>query len=143
MAREKNLCGKRRDVENPYEIWTSGDFEYRVLKKYKAPRAEAKDQYARWFVATKSPYTHGSWELGDTYALDIKNNATLTYSEELELSRIETVIDVEAEIEVEAEERKKAKQKSAEAIMSKVEVIGADDETAKAIYDTLEQMLGE
>ena len=31
MAREKNLCGRRRDIDKPYEIWTSGDFEYRVL----------------------------------------------------------------------------------------------------------------
>lgn len=94
MAREKNLCGRRRDIDTPYEVWKCGDFEYRVLKKYKAPTAESKDPYARWFVATKSPYTHGSWELGDTYAADIKNNATLTYSEEIENSRIETVIDV-------------------------------------------------
>jgi hypothetical protein len=93
MPREKNLCGRRREIENPYEIWQAGDFEYRVLKKYKSPTAEANDQYARWLVATKSPYTFGSWEMGDTYAVDIKNNATLIYPVD-----DETVIDVGAEM---------------------------------------------
>ena len=33
--------------------------------------------YARWFVAAKSPYTHGSWEMGDDYAREILTYGTL------------------------------------------------------------------
>ncbi len=71
----KNLCGKRRDVENPYEVWIShdGTWEYRVLKKYQSPEKEAQNPFARWHCAVKSPYTHGSWEYGDTYVKDVKN----------------------------------------------------------------------
>jgi hypothetical protein len=72
----KNLCGKTRPVEKPYEIWSNGSWEWRVLKKYQAPDKEAANPYARWFCAVKSPYTFGSFDLGDTYALDVKKNAT-------------------------------------------------------------------
>ena len=71
----KNLCGKTRNIENPYEIWKRGDFEYRVLKKYQSEEGEAKNPYARWFLGTKSPYTYGSFELGDGYAKEIKENS--------------------------------------------------------------------
>ena len=30
---------------------------------------------ARWFCAVKSPTTYGSWEYGDTYVKDIKEQA--------------------------------------------------------------------
>lgn len=71
----KNLCGKTRNIDNPYEIWKSGNFEYRVLKKYQSEEGEAKNPYARWFLGTKSPYTCGSFELGDGYAKEIKENS--------------------------------------------------------------------
>ena len=67
----KNECAKSRDVNNPYEIWTHGDWEWRVLKKYQRPDKEAENPNARWFVAAKSPYTYGSFEYGDTYVKDI------------------------------------------------------------------------
>ena len=80
----KNECGKTRDVNNPYEIWkcrmnfgVEGGFddileiEYRVLKKYKSPKGEAEDPFARWYTAAKSEATFGSWEYGDTYIRDI------------------------------------------------------------------------
>ena len=67
----KNKCAKTRDVNDPYEIWKSGDWEWRVLKKYQRPDKAADNPHARWFVAAKSPYTHGSWEYGDTYVSDI------------------------------------------------------------------------
>ena len=76
----KNECGKTRDVNNPYEIWECrmdmgfGDIlnvEYRVLKKYKSPKGEAEDPFARWYTAAKSEATFGSWEYGDTYIRDI------------------------------------------------------------------------
>ena len=70
----KNECGKTRPVEDPYEIWENphSGFVFRVLKKYQRPDKEAENPYARWFVAAKSPYTYGSWEMGDAYASEIK-----------------------------------------------------------------------
>ena len=73
----KNECGKMRDKDNPYEIWKGNGFEWRVLKKYQKPELEAKNPYARWFCAVKSPYTWGSHELGDVYVSEIKDNAYL------------------------------------------------------------------
>lgn len=73
----KNECGKTRKVDQPYEIWQTldGSWEWRVLKKYQSPENEAKNPYAKWFCAVKSPYTMGSWEYGDTYASEVKDNA--------------------------------------------------------------------
>ena len=76
----KNECGKTRKVTDPYEIWECrmdmgyGDIiniEYRVLKKYQAPKGEAENPFARWYTAAKSEATYGSWEYGDTYIRDI------------------------------------------------------------------------
>ena len=53
-------------------------FVFRVLKKYQRPDKEAENPFARWFVATKSPYTYGNWELGDGYVRDIKWNSVQT-----------------------------------------------------------------
>ena len=53
------------------EIWVSGAWEWRVLKKYKAPESEARDPYARWHCAVSSPYTFGAHELGDVYVREI------------------------------------------------------------------------
>lgn len=73
----KNACGKTRKVNDPYEIWINeiNGWEWRVLKKYKNPEAEAKDPYARWFCAVKSPATHGSYDLGDVYVSEIRAQA--------------------------------------------------------------------
>lgn len=72
----KNPCAKRRKPGNPHEVWISADgWTYQVLKKYKGPESEAKDPYARWHCATQSPFTYGSWEIGDAYAKDIKAHA--------------------------------------------------------------------
>lgn len=73
----KNPCGKTRDVEKPYEVWRNGDWEWRVLKKYQTPEKEKSNPFARWLVAVKSPFTYGSFELGDTYVKDIKQFGTL------------------------------------------------------------------
>lgn len=73
MLMSKNLCGKTRDIENPYEVWISKDatWEWRVLKKYQTPEKEQSNPYAKWFCGVKSPYTHGTFELGDCYINDI------------------------------------------------------------------------
>jgi hypothetical protein len=68
--RQPNPFAKARQKEKPYAIFKSpsGEWEWRVLKTYKRPDTEAKDPFARWFCAVKSPHTYGSYELGDTYA---------------------------------------------------------------------------
>ena len=78
MGRRKNPCAKTRDVDDPYEVWTSfdGTWEWRVLKKWQIPEKEKENPYARWFCAVKSPMTYGSWEYGDTYVKDVIEHAT-------------------------------------------------------------------
>jgi hypothetical protein len=73
----KNLCGKTRKMERPYEVWTGdagdlGTITYLVLKKYQSPEDEAGNQFARWFVAAKSDATYGTFEMGDSYIHEIK-----------------------------------------------------------------------
>ena len=71
----KNLCGKTRKTDDPYEIWAGPrGFEWRVLKKYQNAENEAKNAYARWFCAVKSNFTYGEFELGDVYVNDINQN---------------------------------------------------------------------
>lgn len=86
----KNLCGKTRKVNDPYEVWimedaAGGKWEWRVLKKYQSPENEAKNQYARWFVACKSPFTHGGYDMGDSYVREITNYARQVNLNEYEL----------------------------------------------------------
>lgn len=71
----KNLCGKLRKVNDPYEVWRSNGWEWRVLKKYKSPAGESQDQFARWFCAVKSPMTFGTYDMGDVYVRDITDRA--------------------------------------------------------------------
>ena len=69
-----NPFAKTRKTDAPYAIYQSPmGWEWRILKTYKRPENEAKDQYARWFVAAKSPHTFGEFELGDTYARDVRS----------------------------------------------------------------------
>lgn len=81
----KNLCGKTRPKENPYEIWVSfdGTWQWWVLKKYKSPAGESKDPYARWFTAVRSPFVP-DFELGDTYVREIRDNACKLNDQEKE-----------------------------------------------------------
>lgn len=48
-----------------------GPTEYRILKTYKTPKSEAKDPYARWMVAVKTPATYDTFDIGDTYVADL------------------------------------------------------------------------
>lgn len=72
-----NPFSKSRKTDEPYAIYKAIGMEWRVLKTYKQPSSEAKDPYARWFIAAKSDATFGSFELGDTYALDVKGYGVL------------------------------------------------------------------
>lgn len=67
----KNLCGKTRGVNNPYEVWVLGQWEWRVLKKYQRPDKEKENPQARWFCAVSSPMTGNGYEMGDTYVREI------------------------------------------------------------------------
>ena len=71
---------KTRNVNNPYEVYVLGDWEWRVLKHYQSPAGESKNPYARVYCAVKSPMTWGGYDLGDTYLRDIKGAATLVYT---------------------------------------------------------------
>ena len=71
----KNPANKTRAVDEPYEVWRAGDWEWRVLRKYQTPEREAANPYARWFCAVRSPMTYGSWEYGDTYVRDVQSVA--------------------------------------------------------------------
>ncbi len=70
--------GKSREIDDPYAVYRheNSDSEWRVLKTYQHPDREADNVYARWFVAAKSPYTHGSWEMGEVYVNDIVMHGT-------------------------------------------------------------------
>ncbi|MBU2177419.1 MAG: hypothetical protein KJ556_20195 [Gammaproteobacteria bacterium] len=75
-TRTPNIYGKTRPLDKPYKIFSSQlrpytDWEWRVLKAYQNPEQEARNPYARWFCAVRSPMTFGSWDYGDTYVADI------------------------------------------------------------------------
>lgn len=76
----KNLCSKTRDIENPYLIYKNdaAGWEWRVLKIW---QADDNEPYARWFVAAKSPMTYGSWEMGDSYVSEVKENGICVYKD--------------------------------------------------------------
>ena len=84
----KNMCGKSRSADDPYEVWTGANgFEWRVLKKYQNEENEAKNAHARWFCAVKSNFTYGSFELGDVYVSEIKRYGTKVPSEVIDFVR--------------------------------------------------------
>jgi hypothetical protein len=83
MALQKNQCIKKRDIEQPYEIWSNIElgFEWRVLKKYQSSIKERANRDARWFCAVRSPYTYGQWQYEDVLATDVTNNAQRTHKD--------------------------------------------------------------
>ena len=83
MARTKQ--GKTRDCNQPYEVYVIREngvitWEWRVVKKYQSPEAEADNQYARWCVAVKSPMSF-SKAGRDSYINDIREYGELAYRE--------------------------------------------------------------
>ena len=72
----KNPLRRRRDIDNPYATFMSGDIEIRVLKTNKIAKTENSDK-ARWFTATKSPMTSGSWEYGHTDRKEVQENGRI------------------------------------------------------------------
>lgn len=78
----KNECNKERDLKNPYEIWVSfdGTWTWRVLKKW---QIDDDKLFGRWFCAVKSPFTFGSFDIGDVYVKEIKENSRKMTEEEM------------------------------------------------------------
>lgn len=63
---------KTSKLDNPHAVLVDAQgWVYLVLKTYQKPAKEGKSQFARWMVAVSSPFTHGSFEIGDTYIFDI------------------------------------------------------------------------
>ena len=97
MARVKNLLGKSRPQANPYAIFKGygpfGETEMRLLKTYSLPVNEAKNQYARWFVAVKSEMTYGSYDMGDSYIREATMGLTRVYADPLYLEQYGIVED--------------------------------------------------
>lgn len=73
MPATQNPYGKSRDVKKPYAVYTNhdGSWTWKVLKLNQRPDMAAKNPYASAFCAVESPYTFGSYDLGDTYLNDI------------------------------------------------------------------------
>tara|TARA_Y100000593_G_scaffold29491_1_gene58561 strand:+ start:477 stop:779 length:303 start_codon:yes stop_codon:yes gene_type:complete len=75
----KALFRKSRSKDTPYAIYQDAltGWEWRVLKAWSSVEGENKDPYARWFVAASSPFTHGGYDMGDTYVRDVTDNGML------------------------------------------------------------------
>lgn len=76
---------QRLKLGKPIETWQTpdGTWTWEVYKKYQKPENEAKNPFARWFCKVKSPFTRGSWDMGDVYVKEIKDYA-LKVSEDKE-----------------------------------------------------------
>ena len=70
---QKNLCGKLRPKDRPYEIWSDGSWTWNVLKKW---QADDDKPFARWFCNVVTPIVPEG-EMGDVYVKDIKSSARL------------------------------------------------------------------
>ena len=75
----KNPFGKTREVSKPYAIYKNFQgWTWKVVKTYQMPENETKNKHARWRVWATSPLMQGGgFEIGDTYAREIKANASL------------------------------------------------------------------
>jgi len=69
MARTRQ--GKTRKVDNPYQTYSKGGWDWAVLRHYQNANGEVGNPYARVFCAVRSPYTYGAWEYGDVYCREI------------------------------------------------------------------------
>jgi len=70
-----NQFAKSRPTMDPYAIYEGPGITWHIVKTYKLPKNE--DAYARWLVAAKSDATFGSFEGGDTYAIEVKRYGRL------------------------------------------------------------------
>ena len=72
---DKKHC-RRTTVQKPHAIFRHGLWEWRILKRNsRSAHGELDNPLATWYCAVHSPYTHGSYDLGDTYISDIPDHA--------------------------------------------------------------------
>lgn len=71
----KNLCGKTRPRQDPYEIWQSkdGSWTWYVLKKY---QADDNKPFARWLCYVVSPFVPDG-EVGDVYVETVRRDGSI------------------------------------------------------------------
>jgi hypothetical protein len=74
-----NSFAKTRPQDQPYAIYSAGNFTFYVCKTYSK---DPKKPYARFLVWASSPFTYGSMECGDTYAEEILSSARLVACED-------------------------------------------------------------
>ena len=92
----KNKMGKSRKTDDPYIISEDPHFpgwEWRVLKAW---QADGGKPYARVFCAVKSPFTRGSFDLGDTYTTEVGGYITY-YDPEVFESKMEALVALKGE----------------------------------------------
>jgi hypothetical protein len=70
---------KTVEMENPHATFVNerAGWTWKILKVYRAAKNDKGDEYARWFLAARSPNTFGSYEMGDTYIKDVLGFGTL------------------------------------------------------------------
>jgi hypothetical protein len=78
----KNLKGKTRKVNDPYEVYVAPGWEWRVLKHNQGPEGEAKNPYASCFCAVKGSGTFDGYDMGDTYIKDFTSYGHLLSEDE-------------------------------------------------------------
>jgi hypothetical protein len=76
-----NPFAKTRPIDQPYAVYEAGTMTWRILKTYKLAKNETGDPYARWMVAAKSDATFGSFDMGDTYAQEVRGYGRLVAAE--------------------------------------------------------------
>ena len=85
---KKLTTNDRINQDKPIEIWEDvrAGWKWKVWKFYKRGtyleqrEKTIADKYGRVLVSAQSPFTHGGWEMGDSYYNDIRQNARLVYT---------------------------------------------------------------
>jgi hypothetical protein len=68
---------KTRPADQPYEVWTAGEWTWKVRKFYKSRENTIADRYGRVLCDVSSPGTFGGVDTGDVYYHDIIHTAYL------------------------------------------------------------------
>jgi hypothetical protein len=70
---------KTATIEDPHATFVNkaSGWTWKILKVYRKASSDRGDAYARWFLAAKSPYTFGEYEMGDTYITDVTSHGVL------------------------------------------------------------------
>jgi len=77
----KNLMNKTRTTENPYATFKMGSFVRHILRAYTTKTPE-ENQRASWYTCTKSDFTYGAYEFGDSYISESVKSLELVYASE-------------------------------------------------------------